>query len=457
MANDANNGVLRTGAFSLSWSGGLEYGSREMTFDGAGKFYFAKGDTINDDTQTGVGVFVLNVQNRDLEELKGVAQALCDRDIQTGGPETHDPAATFSVVCMEGGKAVSRSGSLRLIPERFRHQVFDAPRRLSERAWTEGGKLIKLDFTTESVEHKDGRYIVSVRFINSGDRWIKFKTPDQWKGTSLGGRLGVGAVSRISRDGRTEKVEGAWAFGLDGQTLSNQDRFPDGIVTLKPDSSETLKFQTKPDYQAVKGNFEFSGIAFMRIEYEGYGWGLSSQVDFKPIKAQITIDRDYPSTPEERQQWEARHRADMSFQPVKPGGTFPEDGLYRAVQMSGGVAVRSLQLMPFKAGDVATTDSATMFTASASGAKLNGPAQWVWTASAPTPVKQWSPDVIDGTQHHSAAGEVCPRSGRWLARVHTGDWKYRYDLAGIVTRKRGERMPDADDGSRHGGWEWLGV
>lgn len=432
-----------------------------MTFDGEGKFYFAKGDTINDETQTGVGVFVLNLQNRDVEELKAVAQTLCDSNIQTGGPETHDPAATFSVVCMDEGKVVSRSGSLRLIPESFRHKVFDAPLRLSERARTEGRKLIKLDFTTESVEYKDGRYIVSVRFINSGDRWIRFKTPDQWKGTTVGGRLGVGAVSRIIGGGKIEKAEGTWAFGLDGQTLSNRDVFPDGIVTLRPGSSETLKFQTKPDYQATKGDFEFSGVAFMRIEYEGYGWGLSSQVDFKPIKAQITIDRDYPSTPEERQQWEAAHRSGMSYQPVKPGETFAENGLYRAVTLIHGGRYRSLQVKPFKAGDVATTENVKMLMDGGTGVNINGPVQWEWEATAPTPVKQWSSDMIADTVQFCAPGLVCPRSGRWVARIPAGsDWlhpEYRHDLSSLVTLRRGQPMPSIRDAGERADWEWVGA
>nr|WP_141661835.1 hypothetical protein [Burkholderia ambifaria] len=76
MANNFENGIPKPGAFSLSWSGGLQYGSREMTFDGEEKFYFAKGDTINDDHQTGVGVFSLSLQNSDVLKMNDVARAL---------------------------------------------------------------------------------------------------------------------------------------------------------------------------------------------------------------------------------------------------------------------------------------------------------------------------------------------------------------------------------------------
>jgi hypothetical protein len=458
MANDLDSGAMKPGAFSISQSGGLQYGSRQMSFDGGSKFYFAKGDTINDETQMGVGVFALSLQHSDVQQLKDVAQALCDKDIQTGGPETYDPPSIFTVVCLEGGKTVQRSGSLRLIPERFRHQVFDAPLRLSQQAWTDGKKIIKLDFSTLSVVKNGDHYVVSVRFLNSGARWIKFKTPDQWEGTSVGGRLGVGAVSKIGVDGKIEEAKNPWSFGLDGKRLLNRDEFPDGVVTLNPGSGAVLKFSTIPDYKAVKGDYEFSGISFMRIEYEGYGWGLDSQVDFKPIKNRITIDHDYPSTAQEREQWEATHRATMSSQPVKPGETFAEDGLYRAAGLGFSGRQRSLQLRPFKAGDVATTENVKMLMDGSNGLNIDGPVQWTWEATAPTPVKQWSSDMIADTVQFCEPGSVCPRSGRWLPRLRD-EWNEapQYDLAGIVTLRRGQTMPATRDARFKADWEWVGA
>ncbi|CAB3756278.1 hypothetical protein LMG29542_02825 [Paraburkholderia humisilvae] len=460
MADSANNGALHPGAFSLSWSGGLEYGSRELSFDGEGKFYFAKGDTINDDTQTGVGVFVLNLQKSDLHELRTVAQNLCDKDIQGGGPETVDPPSTFSVVCLdEGGKAVRRSGSMQLIPERFNRSIFDVPFKLSERAWSEGSKIIKLDFETSAVEYKSGHYIVAVRFINSGTRWVKFKTPDQWGGTTVSGRLGVGAVNKVELDGEKKKVEGSWAFGLNNANLINRKEFEDGFVVLKAGDSKTLKFQVMPDYKALKGIYDFSGIAFMRIEYEGHGWGLATNVDLKPIKTRIKIDRDYPSTPEEREQWEQTHRTSMLRRPVKPGETFVEDGLYRAVRLIPDTNYRGLYLKPFKAGQVASIEDVRMPMESLNGVNIDGPVQWIWEASAPTPVKQWSFDIIEDTAQFCKPGVTCPRSGRWVPRVSVssgfGPPEYQYQLAGIVTRRRGETMPPVD--GKYAEWEWLGA
>ncbi|MEF9505258.1 MULTISPECIES: hypothetical protein [Burkholderia] len=456
MANDFSNSVMKPGAFSLSWSGGLEYGSREMTFDGEGRFYFAKGDTINDEAQTGVGVFVLSLQNKDAQQLKDVAHTLCDKDIQSGGPETHDPAATFSVICQDEGKAVRRSGSLRLIPERFRRQVFDAPLRLSEQARSGGRKIIKLDFETVSIEHKGDHYIVSVRFINSGDRWIKFKTPDLLPGNTRGGGLSIAPFSELGR----MQPRDDWGFNLAGKTLINKNEFRDGFVMLNPGEGRVLRVEAVPDNKISKGVYELSGVTFMKIEYEGYGWGLSTHVDFSPIKSQITFDRDYPSTPQEREQWETTHRANMSYHAVKPGDTFAEDGLYRAVRLNAGGSYRSLQVMPFKAGDIATTDSVRMPMESGDGVHLNGLVQWVWEGSAPTPTKPFSSAYVEGTEQFSLPGAACPRGGRWVARVRTNaDYstpEYRYDLSRIVTMRRGQPMPSISNDAGNAEWEWVG-
>ncbi|WP_154678137.1 hypothetical protein [Paraburkholderia nodosa] len=447
MASDSNNGVLRPGAFSLSWSGGLEYGSRQMTFDGESKFYFAKGDTINEDSQTGIGVFVLTVQNADLQELTTVAKTLCETDIQRGGPETYDPPATFRVACLEDGRVVNRRGSIRKIPEKFNREIFDGPFRLSEEAWKHGAKLIKLDFTTESIEYKNGSYIVSVRFINSGNRWIRFKTPDHWPGDSRNGGLAVAPFSELGK----MQPRDDWGFNLASKKILNKNEFPDGEILLNPGDSRTLKIESIPDNKIQKGGYDLSGVAYLNIQYEGYGWGLSTHVDFCPIKTRISFDRDYPSTHQEREQWEAKHRKDLSWRPVKPGQTFSEDGLYRAVRTDNGH--RGLLLKPFKAGEVATTGRVTMPMQELPDVNIDGPVQWVWEATAPTPVKPWSPDLVEGTEHTCDPGAACPRSGRWLARTATRDWQYSYDLARIVTRSRGERMP-GDEGTT---WEWLGV
>ncbi|MEX3936539.1 hypothetical protein AB4Y32_33015 [Paraburkholderia phymatum] len=461
MAADSNKSSDRVGAFSISWSGGLQYGSQEYRFDGDGKFSVWRGDTENSDDMTGVGLFELELQKSEVEDAKTAAEILCGKDAQTGGPETTDPPWSFSVTCRDGGHVVTKQGSMRLVPASLREKFFRLTNPFSDRTSAEGKKIIKLDFVTDKVERKDGKFVVSVRFINSGERWVRFRTPDQMPGTTVDGRLGVGSSSKIEKNGERDEKSATWGFALGGQKLLNRSEFPDGFVHLNPGETKTLTFQTVPDEKATKGEYEFSGIAYMHIKCEGLWHGQSDHVDFKPIKTRVIIDRDYPSTPKEREEWEATHRTSMLLQPVGPGETFAEDGLYRAVRLVSGSSYRSLQLKPFKAGDIATTEDVRLHMESASGTELNGPVQWVWEGSAPQLVKPYSSEYVEGTEHVCKPGVPCPRSGRWIERTLTDTWngRYTYRLSSIVTRERGKSMPPVT-GQQDAGvveWEWVGA
>ncbi len=147
----------------------------------------------------------------------------------------------------------------------------------------------------------------------------------------------------------------------------------------------------------------------------------------------------------------------MSSHPVNPGETFAEDGLYRAVRTTGNGAYRSLQLKPFKAGDIAPTGNVKMLLDAADGIEFDGPVQWLWAGSAPTPVKQYSFDIVEETRQFCKPGAVCPRGGRWLPRVREGWNSTHYDLTGIVTLRRGDTMPAVKRAGDDADWEWIGV
>ena len=450
MAKDA---VSPAGSFLISLSGGMQYGPRTTFFDGKEKFYFAQGDTIDDKSKTGVGVFELHLQDKEVAELRDVAKAFCDKAVPEKG-DPFQPQVTFQVACEDNEGLTSKYGSMNYVPEDIKRRIYGVARVFEDRAWSEGRKVVKLDFSTTKVEYKDNGFIVSVRFYNSGDQTIRFKTPDQLRGNEAGGQLGVGSRTRIGRNGSRAEIEGGWAFSLSGKEILNKDEFPDGIVTLRPGEDKTLRVRSVSDYKASKGEYEFTGIAFMDIQCEGKWW-TNTRVDFSPIKTPVTIDRDYPSTPKEREEWEARHRAAMSSWPVKPGEAFPEDGLYRAVRVGSGT--RSLQVQPFKAGDIATTDNVRLLTDAASGNHLDGPVQWVWEASPPVH-PEWKPFTVEeGTEQFCKPGAMCSRSGRWVARSVTWDWKHELDLAQIVTARQGETMPAIKGDLRQAEWEWIGA
>jgi hypothetical protein len=311
---------------------------------------------------------------------------------------------------------------------------------------------VKLDVQVFSVERQKDGFMVAVNFVNSGKLPIKMFTPDNWK-RQWGDAFSVEAASL---DGKKK-----WSVDLLGLPLLNRSEFPDETIEILAGNRATFKFLIVPSVMVYRGAYRMNALVFTGITGEG-DVATMGKVNFRsnPSKAtQITIERDYPSTPQEREQWEAQHRASMSLQPVKPGETFVEDGLYRAVRLISGAGYRSLQVKPFKAGDIATAENVRMPMESANGVEINGPVQWVWEASAPTRTKPFSSDYIEGTEHVCKPGAPCPRNGRWIERTEPDSWagNYTYRFSSLITRRAGQQMPQIQGDPGKTEWEWVGA
>ncbi len=446
-AMDMENHAMR---FSYTTNGAADgsinkYGNNEVSVSGD-VLSVQIGDSMDNRNINGIGIYKLKLQGENLESARRLAELLCS---------PKDPASDVPIpdlyVAKCGGEI--KSSYVRDFSRPVAIKIAGLVNSLRNAGVQGGKKIVKLDLSLISIERVEHGFLVAVRFSNTGDYPIKFKTPDKWDDRIGKDSLGVSS----SRPGTKDSEFG---FGLAGQLLQNSDQFPDGKVNLAPHSSVVLKVKTSSADKFSAGDYKFDAGAFMDIEVTGIQTSLV-RVDFQSDSknpTRVTFDRDYPSTPQEREQWEAFQRTRLSYFPVKPGATFAEDGLYRAVRTSGGF--RGLNLKAFKTGDVATTENVRMPMESAVDTQIDGPVQWIWEASAPTPVKQWSLDVIDGTQHFSKPGAQCPRSGRWVARINTssdyGAPVYRYDLSRVVTLRRGQQMPPAQ---RQGDadWEWVGA
>ncbi|APA88506.1 hypothetical protein BJG93_24465 [Paraburkholderia sprentiae WSM5005] len=408
------------------------------------------GNSSLDRNINGVGIFELKLLNQNLEDAKKLAELLCS---------PKDPKSDVTIpdlyIAKCGGEM--RSSYVRDFNRDVVSKIADLVDSLTN-AGVQGTKVVKLDVSLVSIERARDGFLVSVSFSNSGDYLIKFKTPDKWD-TRMGKRMAILGVNGAQVNSRKDK----FALALAGQPLVDSAQFPSGEIELAPHSFIVVKLKTNSIEKFSAGEYNLNAGAFMDIEVVGIQSSLL-RVDFhsdykKPTR--ITFDRDYPSTPEEREQWEATRRAEMSFRPVKPGETFAEDGLYRAVTLIHGGRYCSLQVKPFKAGDVATTENVKMPMENGNGVNINGPAQWEWEATAPTPVKQWSFDMIEDTVQFCGAGSTCPRSGRWVARIPTGsDFlrpEYRHDLSSLVTLRRGQPMPSIKGAGERADWEWVGA
>ena len=401
------------------------------------------GDSILKKDINGAGVFEMKLLNQDLEDAKKLAALLCSPEDSAGAVPTTD---LYTAKC--DGKV--RSSYVKNFSRPVVIQISQLVESLRNASIRRGRRVVKLDVSLNSIDRVKGGFFVSIRFYNGGEYPIKFDTPDKWDGGPGRDMLGVSSVRKPQ-----------FAFGLAGETLENSNEFTNSEVNLAPHSFVVFKIKTSSIDKFAAGTYDFNVGVFMNIEVVGLATNLS-RVDFHSNNKEptsVTFDRDYPSTPEEREQWEARHRDNMSSRPVKPGETFAEDGLYRAAGMSFSANLRSLQLKAFKAGDVAATEKVTMPTSD--GYSLTGPVQWLWEATAPTPVKQWSFDKIPDTVQFCKPGAECPRSGRWVARIAAGsDWlrpEYRHDLASLVTLRRGQPMPSIRDAGERADWEWVGA
>ncbi|MFT4503283.1 hypothetical protein [Caballeronia sp. 15711] len=438
--------------FSYTTNGGADgsinkYGNNEVSVSGD-VLRVQIGDSDGNRNISGVGIYKLKLNGENLESARQMAELLCS---------PKDPKSDVTLpdlyIAKCGGEM--RSSYMTDFSRPVAIKIGDLVDKLTNAGVLDGRQIVKLDVSLVSIDRAKDGFLVSVRFTNGGDYPIRFKTPDKWDARMGKDSLGVSDT----KSGFSAK----FGLGLAGQTLADPAQFPDGEVNLAPHSAVVLKMKTNNIDKFSAGSYDLYAGAFMSMEVTGIQSSLL-YVDFHSDyknPTRITFDRDYPSTPEEREQWEAMRRAEMSFQPVKPSETFAEDGLYRAVTLLHGVRYRSLQVKPFKAGDVATTENVKMPMENGNGININRPVQWEWEATAPTPVKQYSFDIIDDTRQFCAPGSTCPRSGRWIARMNAASNslypEYRHDLTSLVTLRRGQPMPSIRDAGNRGDWEWVGA
>ncbi|WP_244117613.1 hypothetical protein [Burkholderia contaminans] len=430
-----------------------KYGNNEISVSGD-VLRVQIGDSDGNRNISGVGIYEMKLLNQNLDDARSLLELLCSE-------KDEKSAVTLPDLYIAKCDGVMRSSYMTDFSHPVAIKIGDLVDRLTNAGVQNGKRLVKLDISLDSIDREKDGFMVSFRFINSGDHPIRFKTPDRWN-TRMGRDMDILGVNGY-RVGSPGNVDDQLGLALAGQLLSDSKQFSDGEINLAPHGFVLLKMKTNSIGKFLAGAYDLNIGVFMNIEVVGIQSSLL-RVDFHSDyknPTRITFDRDYPSTPEEREQWEATQRAEMSFQPVKPGETFAKGGLYRAAGLGFSSRQRSLQVRPFKAGDVATTEDVKMPMENGNGVHINGPVQWVWEASAPTPVKQWSFDMIEDTQQFCAAGSICPRSGRWVARIIAGsDFlrpEYRHDLASVVSLRRGQPMPLIKDAGNRADWEWVGA
>lgn len=429
-----------------------------MSVNKAGTARLTNLSTAGDSDANGAGIIEAREGFYDQNASERVRLALCDPNAQAGRGLSvmMDPITQFSADCNVNGRIESRAGEISQLPQHLFDETGEGMKITSDELLNSGVRKIWINASVVNVERQKNHYLVTIRLINSGRENFSFKRPDLWSGDARDEIMRIGGINA------NPKEDGGWRFELAGKPLANKSDFDSETVTLAGGAHRDFVFEALPVDAYKAGTYAFSLTSWLYLNWKDGEQKRLDHVDFySGTKGRTTIklEYDYPSTPEEREQYEKNHRENMSRSPVLPGATFAENGLYRAVRPVSGY--RSLQLKHFKAGDVATTDKVRMLVNSGNGDYLDGPVQWEWAAIAPTPIKQWSFDLIEDTQQFCKTGATCPRSGRWVPRMTAGtDWlrpKYRLDLSRIVTLRRGQPMPVLHDTDEGTDWEWVGA
>jgi hypothetical protein len=409
-------------AFSLSWPGHFEYGSRNFEVKDHLLTYMIA-DTLDEDGIFGIGIFEVPTRELGEKNVEEVFTALCADNNQTGESTLVDQDALFATTCEKNGVSTQRGGSLHRLPPESYRLIGKSANEWQTIAQQIGSKQLKLDASVSSITPEKAGFKVSIDFINGGDTFVSFSTPDNWGGTKLDGRLGTGS------DGDGNE----WRFPLTGIALTNAKEFPGNKVIIPPRSRKTLSMIVTPREKAKAGTYDFVGNVFMTLEYELEGKKNTMRADYRLIPKRITIDRDYPSTPAEWKEYEERKAKEVSS--LRPGANVAEAGFYRAVSVFGPRAPFLTALQP--------GTSAPML-------NPNEWDQWEWEADLARPVK-------------CAPGEACPREGRWTPRVANYRDHAQGDLIYSAHERRfrvGDNFPAVDagnDAARSLYWEWLGA
>jgi hypothetical protein len=276
---------------------------------------------------SGTGVVEARLSPDDLAQAKSIHSKLCEaaRDKPSKDLEPMRPPMVYWVTCVENNRPKPYQGQLHELPRDLAFQFGEYQHKILKHYADQGHFIVKLDVVVADLHREHGKLLVSVRFVNGGQYPIQMSTPDKW--SRQWDRLGVGAI-KIGDDG--------WGFELVGVPLVNQAEFPDESLIIPAHGSVSFSFLVVPDKRIKRGTYRIGALAIADIGGEGVA-GTMGRVGFTSDNSKaaiVTFDRDYPSTPEELENYEAQKRETMSSKPEFHGSEFGEDDCYGAISVS---------------------------------------------------------------------------------------------------------------------------
>ena len=220
-ADEAVNQENQTMKFSFTTNGAADgsinkYGNNSVSVSGD-VLQVQIGDSANNRNISGVGIYKLRLANQNLESAKQLAELLCS-------PKDPKSDVTLPDLYIAECGGEMRSSYVRDFNRDVVVKIADLVDTLTNSGVQEGRKLVKLDVSLISIDRAKDGFLVAVRFTNSGDYPINFKTPDRWDTRMGKDSLGVSDT----KSGMGAK----FGLGLVGQTLVDPAQFPDGEVNL---------------------------------------------------------------------------------------------------------------------------------------------------------------------------------------------------------------------------------
>lgn len=437
--------------FSIRDFGGQRYASNGMAAWLSGRVRMGLFDTSGMKDFNGIGIIETRLSSDDLKEAKDIHRQMCHAlsGNPSTGPQWFGEYTMFSIDCVENGQVVDRQGDLNRLPQELSAQVRRFEERIIQNYKNDARPLVKFEVALNNVQRQGHRFLVSVNFINRGQYAVSMQSPNQWR---------EGFPYRLSIGGTRTEGDGKWNAELAGLPVENKAEFSieeievmgriDTYLSIPPGQSITLKFLAVPKDKVLRGTYRFSVLVDASLSAKGVypSIGRVTFVSDRNKPTLITFDRDYPSTPEEWKDYEARQRAKLSSQPVAPGQTFAEAGHYRLVSASG---QRSRFVFPFHEGAIAPEYKNEV---DESGNPLLGGLHWLWEA-----------DRSRAT--YASQNKPCPREGRWIAcewqMGKTGADQYKLFPAYTRTFQAGDMLPviQGAGGVVHpyAAWQWLGA
>jgi hypothetical protein len=445
-ADAASN--LKEAGFDISGLEDHQFGSNGISvWLPSGRIRLGLSNTLmgmTDQKFTGVGIVDAQLSADDFALAKDIHSQLCRAVVEKPPTDLKvDPMMSYSLGCVQDGKMIEYQGRLGSLPTELAYRVDDFYLKSLKRYTDDARIVVKFDAEVADVRREQDKFLVAIEFINRGHYPIRMQTPDQWD-KQFAERLDV---SGFRADG------GEWRADLAGVAVINKADYPvetvelpmgvsGTFVTIPARDSVTYKFLAVSNGKVPKGTYNFGLLANTSISAKGVFPGMG-RVNFVSDRTphNMTFDMDFPSTPGEWKNYEARQREKTSSLPVKPGETFAEDGHYRLVSNSG---QRSRFVFTFRKDAIAPQWGNVQ---DEQGAELYGMLHWQWEA--------------DNALHALCkVGDPCPREGRWISAESDalGNKLNKVNPRDLRRFVAGEVMPDFHGGGRyHYTWYWLGA